>query len=64
MEWLGWIAVIALALVLLSALVWRPRMRRPRTPEEAVEMLALKAEQDRTRTSAIEGADRGRAGRP
>jgi hypothetical protein len=57
MDVIGWIVVIAVAILVLSALVWRPPRRRPRTPEEAVDDLALKAEQDRNRTEAIYHSD-------
>jgi hypothetical protein len=52
------IVVVVLALLVLGALVWRPPRRRPRTPEEAVDDLALRAEQDRARTDAIRAQDR------
>ena len=59
MDTIGMLALAVVLVLLVGAgLTWRPPRRRPRNPEEAVEELALRAEQDRTRTDAIYGGDR------
>ena len=58
MELIGWIVVVVLVVLILSALVWSAPRRRPRNADEALDDAALRAEQDRVRTDAIYGSDR------
>lgn len=53
--------LLLLAIVIVAAVIWvvlRRRAERGLTPAERLEQAALRAEQDRQRTGAVEGADR------
>ena len=55
------ITLLLIAIVIAAAAAWvilRRRAERRITPEERLEQAALRAEQDRHRTGAVEGADR------
>jgi hypothetical protein len=55
------ITLLLVAVVAIAAVIWvvlRRRADRALTPVERLEQAALRAEQDRDRTSAVEGADR------
>ena len=52
------VAVLVVGALVLARLPWRPRGRRPRTAEEALEERELAAERDRLRTDAIRAGDR------